>query len=46
MKTGKVQASGVMPDRKRFFLIKADATEDLWKWFALLFDVANAEIHL
>jgi hypothetical protein len=44
MQTGKVQASGVMPDRKVFFLIEAETAEDLWKWFAPLFDVAKADI--
>ena len=44
MQTGKVQSSGVMPDRKLFFLIEADTAEDLWKWFAPLFDVAKADI--
>jgi DNA polymerase/3'-5' exonuclease PolX len=44
MQTGKVQASGVLPDRKVFFLIEAETAEDLWKWFAPLFDVAKADI--
>jgi len=44
MQTGKVQASGVLPDRKLFFLIEADNAEDMWKWFAPLFDVAKPEI--
>ncbi|MGD0328813.1 MAG: DUF3303 family protein [Nitrososphaeria archaeon] len=44
MQTGKVQASGVMPDRKVFFLIEAETAEDLWKWFAPLFDVAKPDI--
>ena len=44
MQTGKVQASGVLPDRKLFFLIEADTAEDLWKWFAPLFDVAKPDI--
>jgi hypothetical protein len=44
MQTGKVQASGVLPDRKMFFLIEADKAEDLWLWFAPLFDVAKPDI--
>jgi hypothetical protein len=44
MQTGKVQASGVMPDRKLFFLIEAENAEDLWRWFAPLFDVAKPDI--
>ena len=46
MKSGKIQASGVMPDRKMFFLVEADVAEDLWRLFAPLFDVAKADIQL
>ena len=44
MQTGKVQASGVLPDRTLFLLIEADKAEDLWSWFAPLFDVAKPVI--
>jgi hypothetical protein len=44
MQSGKVQASGVLPDRKLFMVVEVDAAEDLWRMFAPLFDVARAEI--
>jgi hypothetical protein len=44
MQTGKVQASGVLPDRTLFMVIEADKAEDLWNWFAPLFDVAKPVI--
>ncbi len=44
MQTGKIEASGVMPDRKIFFLIETETAEDMWGWFAPLFDVAKPDI--
>jgi hypothetical protein len=45
MKTGKVKDSGVLlDDRKLFFMIEADSAEDLFRWFAPLYDVAKPDI--
>jgi len=45
MKTGKVKDSGVLlDDRKLFFMIEADSAEDLFRWFASLYDVAKPDI--
>lgn len=45
MKTGKVTDSGVLiEDRKLFFMIEADTAEDLFRWFAPLYDIAKPEI--
>lgn len=44
MQTGKVQTSGVLPDRTLFLVIEADNAEDLWNLFAPLFDVAKPVI--
>ena len=45
MKTGKVKESGVLiDDRKLFFVIEADSAEELFRWFAPLYDVAKPDI--
>ncbi|MCJ7635696.1 hypothetical protein MUP77_25305, partial [Candidatus Bathyarchaeota archaeon] len=45
MKTGKVKESGVLlDDRKLFFLIEAETAEELFRWFAPLYDVAKPDI--
>ena len=45
MKTGKVKESGVLlDDRKLFFMIEADSAEELFRWFAPLYDVAKPDI--
>ena len=45
MKTGKVTDSGVLiDDRKVFFVIEADTAEDLFRWFAPVYDVAKPDI--
>jgi hypothetical protein len=45
LKTGKVKESGVLiDDRKVFFVIDADSAEELFRWFAPLYDVAKPDI--
>ena len=45
MQTGKVKDSGVMiGDRMGYFIIEANSAEDLFSWFAPLYDVAIPDI--
>jgi hypothetical protein len=45
LKTGKVKESGVLiDDRKLFFVIEADSAEELFRWFAPLYDVTKPDI--
>ena len=45
LKTGKVKESGILiDDRKLFFVIEADSAEELFRWFAPLYDVAKPDI--
>ena len=45
LKTGKVTDSGTLiDDRKGFFIIEADSAEELFTWFAPLYDVAKPDI--
>jgi hypothetical protein len=45
LKTGKVTESGtLLDDRKGFFIIESDSAEELFKWFAPLYDVAKPDI--
>jgi hypothetical protein len=45
IETGKVKESGVLiDDRKVFLLIEADSAEELFRWFAPLYDVAKPDI--
>ena len=45
LKTGKVKESGLLiDDRKGFFIIESDSTEELWKLLAPFYDVAKLDI--
>lgn len=45
MQTGKVKDSGVMiGDRMGYFIIEANSAEEIFNWFAPLYDVAKPDI--
>jgi hypothetical protein len=45
MQTGKVKDSGVMiGDRMGYFVLEANSAEELFSWFAPLYDVAVPDI--